>query len=158
MRVIAVLGLLLFAQGAPPKDFSIRMSFASCVGDSFDTASGVFTRHPGTAGPVSARLTLTPADMKELFDAVVEAAFWDLPQTLEPQANADGTVTVTSGGAQFELEVRRDGSSHTVKYNSGVTSEDPRLKRFNDLVARITRVVGARPEVKALPAFQLHCL
>src|SRR5688572_18073573 len=111
MRVIAVLGLLLFAQGAPPKDFSIRMSFASCVGDSFDTASGVFTRHPGTAGPVSARLTLTPADMKELFDAVVEAAFWDLPQTLEPQANADGTVTVTSGGAQFELEVRRDGSS-----------------------------------------------
>ena len=125
-----------------------------------DTLSGLYTRSLGTGAEASAKVELTASDLQDLFHAAVETRFWDLPPVVEAQPNADGTVTVTSPSTLYEIEVRQNGTSHTVRYNDGVTSsaEDPRIQRFNALFTRVLRLLREKPEVKALPAFQVMCL
>ena len=158
MRLIAILALLA-SQNAPPKDFSVRISFTTCVAEDMDTATGHFRRSLGTGAEASAKVRLTAADLRKVYDAVVAAKFWELPERLEPIVTPDGTITVTSPGTLLKIEVRRDRSSRTVQYDTGRSgSADPRIERFNGLFKTIADVFRDKPQVKSLPGFQVFCL
>jgi hypothetical protein len=158
----AALILMLFGlqdRDARPPDFSIRLSFSTCVAESMDPATGVYERSLGTGEVAKAKIKLAPADLQDLFDAVVVARFSELPAKLRAE-NADGTINISSPSTLFQVEVRRGGASQTVAYSTGVTGDlkDVRIERFNQLISRVLAVFRAKTEVKALPSFKVACL
>ena len=167
MSAVGYLLLVLLALQNPaatirPKDFSIRMSFVTCVGDRFDTATGMYQRSLGTGEEASAKFTLAETELRQLFDAIVDARFSDLPETFELPANQDGQVVVmfTVPNTTFEMEVRTSGTSHTVRYNDGNSrlEADPRVQRFMILWRTVFAMIKEKPAVQQLPAFKVGCL
>jgi len=136
----------------PPADFAIRFEYGVCTTDVLDTFKGTFRRDTGM-GNVTIDLVLPEESLRAIHEEIVAARFFDYPAEFRVNGNL-----LISPAMRYRLEVRSDGTTHTVGWTDGTrpsTAEADRLRNlFTKLIDRITSL----PSVKALPMPQLGCM
>jgi hypothetical protein len=135
MRSLALLVLMLFAQvpSAPPPatvpdDFALRFEFGCGDRDTIDTFAGTYSR---TYQSQSTRIDVSPELKRELFAAVNEARFFDMPGRVTTGAVCEPTI-------DSYLQVRANGLTHSTTWNNCYLGPDP-----PELVARLDRLGSA---------------
>ncbi|MFA5910642.1 MAG: hypothetical protein WC815_17825 [Vicinamibacterales bacterium] len=142
----------------PPSDFGFQLLSGVCSFEEVDTTQSRYTR-VAPDGRKSAKVKLSHSERQTLFDLVMAAKFFDMPVEIRPPV-VDGMITVTSPSAEYRLQVRLGGKTHTVSFHHSSPSMTDEGRRFFQLVQDILSVYRQRREVQRLPktAFEVYCL
>jgi len=158
-RTLAVvMVLLLYAPNrngvaAQAADFGFRFEVGDCPAERFDTFSGVFTKDLGgeVARTVTARMSLTDAQMMAIYSAVEHIRFFDYPSTFDGVPTGVQEVTTTIPYSTYHFEVRNAGVVHTVSWKDASKPTTAEADRLRDLFAMVLGLIHEHPAFKRLP-------
>jgi hypothetical protein len=135
----------------PRTNFGFR--FESGHGELVDTFRGLVTKDRVTDPDTTINLVLTSAELDSIYDKMLEIRLFDLPEP-HPPYSAGGVLSEPS--THVQLQVRSGELTKALEWDSGRVvgphweiSDD--WKRLGELRDLIRRIVGRRPEYRALP-------
>jgi hypothetical protein len=157
MRIIAA-AIVLVVQSpvATPTDmpanFAIRLEGGACRADVADTRSGTYVRDLGTGATRSAKFSLPPAQLRQIYEWIKLAQFFEYPTAFNPPL-----TSITEPAPRYKLDVESGDLRHTVTWEDygASTAEAARLRT---LLHAIEKVFQELPAVKRLPRPDRMCL
>jgi hypothetical protein len=151
-------------------DFGFRFEVGSCPGppvkdlpngviERLDTFTGVFTENLGgePARSVTAKISLTDAQMTTIYRTIESIRFFDYPSTfVGVPAGLQEFITTTPSNT-YRLEVRNAGVVHGVSWNDGHKPTTVEADRLRDLFSMVLGFIHDHPEFKRLPPRTIGC-
>jgi hypothetical protein len=160
-RTLAILIVLLLrapkgnTSPAQAGDFGFRFEVGDCLTEQFDTFAGVFTKDLGGAPArtriVTARLSLTDAQMSAIYRTIENVRFFDYPSTFVGVRTDAKIITTTSPSKTYRLEVRNAGIVHAVSWDDAHKPTTVEADRLRDLFLMVLGFIHDHPEFKRLP-------
>jgi hypothetical protein len=143
------------AQGA---GFGFRFEIGSCLPERFDTFTGVFIKSLGGGQTGTANITLTDAQMTDIYETIQKIRFFDYPSSFSGVPTGLDTLFARQPNIIYRLEVRSSGNVHTVTWNDGFGPLTAEGERLRDLFLKITRLIHEHPAFTQIPRSSYGCL
>jgi hypothetical protein len=157
MRIIAAAFVLAVqSQVAIPADmpanFAIRLEGGACTNDVADTRSGTYVRDLGTGATRSAKFSMPPAQLRQIYEWIRVAQFFDYPTVFNPPL-----TSIREPAPHYKLDVESGGLRHTVSWvdYGASTAEATRLRT---VLQAIEKMFSELPAVKRLPSPEMMCV
>ncbi len=138
------------ASGTAP-DFSLifRYGYGEQPLNELNTVSGTFTRDMVSAPPVSASLSLTPAEMDIIYRKMQETGFFSYPETFAVAPGA--TVIAVTPSEKYYFQVDAGSRHKELFWDDSVRNYDGQASQLRSLVALIKDIIAAKAAYQALP-------
>jgi hypothetical protein len=142
-------------------DFGFRFEVTRCLLDAerLDTFVGEFTKNLGgsPARIVTAKISLTDAQMTTIYRTIESIRFFDYPSTFVGVPAGLQEVITTTPSNTYRLEVRNAGVVHSVSWNDGQKPMTVEADRLRDLFSMVLGFIHDHPEFKRLPPRTIGC-
>lgn len=148
-----------------------------CIRHTYDSVAGTLVRSQGTRiDHVSlrvrerldtARVALTPAQTRAVFDEVDRIGLWAYPREFTDGMSIDTTGAPGEGEVSYSvvpygtyrLDVRRGGRSASVRWTTAVYGRlTPEAERLRGLGAFLEGILREHPAARALPPPEVICI
>jgi hypothetical protein len=161
--VLLTVVVLLYAPSgnnvtAQAADFGFRLEVGDCLTERLDTFIGVFTKNLGGSQAVTAHISLTDAQMAEIYRTVESIRFSDLPPTFNGVPAGRQEVWLTEPYTTYRLEVRNGGVVHSVRWKDAYTPTTAEADRLRNLFSMLLGFIHEHPEFKRLPRPTVVCV
>jgi hypothetical protein len=135
-----------------PANFAIRLESGVCTTDVADTRSKTYVRDLGTGATHTAKFSIPPAQLRQMYEWIKTARFFEYPTAFNPPL-----TSATEPAPHYKLDVESGDLRHTVSWKDygPSTAEAARLRT---MMRAIENVFREMPEVKRLPQQQIFCL
>jgi hypothetical protein len=149
------------AGAAQRGDFSFRFEIGSCLPERFDTVTGVFTKDLGRGLTGTANITLSDAQMTEVYETIQKIRFFDYPSEFSdvvPELDPNVARVRKHPNNTYRLEVRSGRNVHSVTWNDGIKPVSAEGERLLDLFLMVRRIIHEHPSFRQIPASSYGCL
>ena len=135
-----------------PANFAIRLESGVCTTDVADTRSGPYVRDLGTGATRSAKFSMAPAQLRQMYEWIKFAQFFEYPTAFNPPL-----TSTTEPAPHYKLDVESGKLRHTVSWvdYGASTAEAARLRTVLQAIENVFRDL---PAVKRLPKQEMMCL
>ncbi len=132
-----------------PADFGLVAKYGWGGRDVIDTVAGTVVKDLIDDGTVGAQLSLTSADLQELYRGLIDLDILGYPSHFQP---APGASAAGGARAEYYLEIRMGGLvTKFVIWQDLNGSIQPEAVALREWFAELQRMIEAKPEWKALP-------
>jgi hypothetical protein len=135
-----------------PANFAIRLESGVCTTDVADTRSGTYVRDLGTGATRSAKFSIPPAQLRQMYEWIKFARFFEYPTAFSPPL-----TSITEPAPHYKLDVESGEVRHSVSWvdYGASTAEATRLRTMLQAIENAFRDL---PGVKRLPQQERMCL
>lgn len=136
-----------------PADFAFAFVSAACgesmTIDTFADTFTIFVPQDGrfNAGTRTIPLTLTPGELRAVYQQMIIMDFFAYPPSLSPSSPRQ-----SGQASDYDFRVRRDGYAQIFHWTTRITSTPTEMERdLSDLTRRLVNIIYAHPETQAVP-------
>ena len=164
-RPLVLVMVLLFCApnrnnvAAQAADFGFRFEVGTCLTERLDTFDGVFVKDIGgePARTVTAHISLTDAQMTEIYRAIENIRFFDYPSTFSGVPTGLNEVAEFHPAPTYRFEVRNGASVHTVSWKDAYKPTTAEADRLRDFFSMVLGFIHEHPAFKRLPPAIAGC-
>jgi hypothetical protein len=140
-----------------PADFAFQVKIQTCVTDTYDSATGIYTQDMGPdKPPATVQIPLTTTELDAIYEAATAIQFSSYPAEY---VSADAGNTHLQTFIQYTLTITGNGVGHSVTWALGITTDQTQQSLDLDgLYRAIMNLIQSKPEYKSLPDRGFGCM
>lgn len=134
-----------------PANFNFFFKYGVTARNVLDTSGGTFTKDMVNAPGITIDLVLTPEEMNNIYQKMVDIDFFNYPDEFKVDTSTSELTGLVTPFNTYYFEVEYGDGFKVLAWEDEITNPDAQAEKLRELINLIQSIVESKAEYQALP-------